>query len=136
MKKYVNFSFFYAILGLCGGVFYREFTKLYDYVDLRTQLAFLHVHLLVLGMVMFLILAIFEKLLHISQSKKIKAFLITYNLGVLWTVTVMIVRGVMQVVGFDGGAAVSGIAGLGHIILTVGIVLLFLILKERIKAQQ
>ncbi len=43
----------------------------------------------------------------------------------------MAVRGVMQVVGFDGGAAVSGIAGIGHILITVGLVLFFLILKER-----
>ena len=39
--------------------------------------------------------------------------------------------GVMQVVGFDGGATVSGIAGIGHILITVGLVLFFLILKER-----
>ena len=46
-------------------------------------------------------------------------------------------RGVTQVLsiplspGLD--AAISGIAGLGHVMLGVGIVLFFLILKKRIK---
>ena len=25
MKKYINIAFIYGILGICGGVFYREF---------------------------------------------------------------------------------------------------------------
>lgn len=62
-----------------------------------------------------------------------KSFMIFYNLGLCWSVAVMAVRGVMQVVGFDGGAAVSGIAGIGHILITVGLVLFFLILKEKSK---
>lgn len=131
MKKYINIAFIYGILGICGGVFYREFTKFMDFVDMRTQLAFLHVHLFVFGMIMFLLVAVFEKLLNISESKKMKSFMIFYNLGLCWSVAVMAVRGVMQVVGFDGGAAVSGIAGIGHILITVGLVLFFLILKER-----
>ena len=53
MKKYINIAFIYGILGICGGVFYREFTKFMDFVDMRTQLAFLHVHLFVFGMIMF-----------------------------------------------------------------------------------
>ena len=133
MKKYINIAFIYGILGLCGGVFYREFTKFMDFVDMRTQLAFLHVHLVVFGMIMFLLVAVFEMLLNRSESKKMKSFMIFYNLGLCWSVAVMAVRGVMQVVGFDGGAAVSGIAGVGHILITVGLVLFFLILKEKSK---
>ena len=124
MKKYINIAFIYGILGICGGVFYREFTKFMDFVDMRT-------HLFVFGMIMFLLVAVFEKLLNISESKKMKSFMIFYNLGLCWSVAVMAVRGVMQVVGFDGGAAVSGIAGIGHILITVGLVLFFLILKEK-----
>lgn len=70
MKKYINIAFIYGILGICGGVFYREFTKFMDFVDMRTQLAFLHVHLFVFGMIMFLLVTVFEKLLNISESKK------------------------------------------------------------------
>ena len=133
MKKYISIALIYGILGSCGGVFWREFTKFMDCVDMRTQLAKLHVHLFVFGMIMFLLVAVFEKLLNISESKKMKSFMIFYNLGLCWSVAVMAVRGVMQVVGFDGGAAVSGIAGIGHILITVGLVLFFLILKEKSK---
>ena len=71
MKKYINIAFIYGILGICGGVFYREFTKFMDFVDMRTQLAFLHVHLFVFGMIMFLLVAVFEKLLNIRIRQHI-----------------------------------------------------------------
>ena len=51
MKKTVNYAMIYAILAMIGGVFYREFTKFQGFSG-RTDLAFVHTHLFLLGMVM------------------------------------------------------------------------------------
>ena len=52
-KKFINTSFLYAILAMIGGVFYREFTKINQFVG-ATALGKVHVHLFVLGMIFFL----------------------------------------------------------------------------------
>ncbi len=126
-KSCIWIAFSYAIAGLIGGVFYREFTKVFTYVD-RNTLGFLHVHLLVMGMIMFLVISLFNEKLHLDRTKLWKPFLIVYNIGLPFTVSMLIVRGVMQVIGYDGGAVVSGIAGVAHIILGAGIILFFIML--------
>ena len=133
MKKMLNLSFLYAVLAMVGGVFYREFTKLNGFTG-RTALGVVHTHLFLLGMVMFLLVALFAVRLPLTGQKTFKPFLITYNIGVPLTVVMLIVRGVPQVLGMELGkgmdAAISGIAGIGHILTGVGIVLLFLALRK------
>ncbi|MEG2097890.1 MAG: DUF2871 family protein, partial [Pseudoflavonifractor sp.] len=58
MKKMMNLSFLYAILAMVGGVFYREFTKFNGFSG-RSTLGFVHGHLFLLGMVVFLVVALF-----------------------------------------------------------------------------
>ncbi len=58
MKKLINTSFLYLILALAAGVFYREFTKFNSFTG-KTTLAVVHTHLFVLGVLLFLILALF-----------------------------------------------------------------------------
>jgi len=41
-----------------------------------------------------------------------------------------------QVTGADTSSAIAGIAGLGHILLTAGLILLFLGLGKRLKADR
>lgn len=136
MKKTLHLAFIYAILAMVAGVFYREFTKFNDFNG-QTTLAFLHTHLFMLGMFMFLIITIFIKLFAIDKAKQYTRFLIVYNLGLLITITMLVVRGIVQVMQSNISNAtssmISGIAGLGHITLSVGIILLFLCLKECIK---
>ena len=48
--------------------------------------------------------------------------------------TMLTVHGSMTVLGGQAGAAIAGIAGLGHILLTIGLVLLFIALRDRVKA--
>lgn len=60
MKKLLKVSFIYVILALVGGVFYREFTKWNGFTGI-TSLADIHVHLMVLGVFMFMILALFAQ---------------------------------------------------------------------------
>ncbi|MEG2421782.1 MAG: DUF2871 family protein, partial [Oscillospiraceae bacterium] len=58
MKKYLNLSLIYAIAAMVGGVFYREFTKFNGYTGV-TALGKVHTHLFLLGMVIFLLVALF-----------------------------------------------------------------------------
>ncbi|MDE6476350.1 MAG: DUF2871 domain-containing protein [Erysipelotrichaceae bacterium] len=135
MKIFYKISGSYAILALIGGVFYREFTKFNNYTQ-QTSLAFLHVHLFALGMLMHLLLMLFENQFSISQTKAFKKFILFYNIGLITTVIMMIVRGVMEVlnVAMSSGldASISGVAGIGHILLAIGIFFLYRMFSQAI----
>ena len=135
MKKIMNTSFIYAILGMVAGVFYREFTKILDYTG-DTVLGVIHVHLLTLGMVFFLIVLLIEKNFSVSKSKHYNKFYAIYNGGLALTVVMFLVRGVTQVLGTEMSkglnASISGFSGIGHALIGIGLVLFFLSLKEQI----
>lgn len=138
MKKCLNISFVYAVASLLGGVFYREFTKFNGFEGI-TVLGKVHTHLFMLGLVMFLITALFTahfKQLH--EKKTFKAFMCIYNIGVPLTTVMMVVRGITEVLGTElskgANGAISGIAGIGHIITGTGIVLLLISLKKCAKS--
>ncbi len=133
MKKYINLSFIYFIFAMIAGVFYREYTKFVGFTD-RSSLSLVHGHLLALGMIMFLIVALFSMKFDFKNNKKIKLFYKIYNPGVILTAVMLFVRGMVQVnntvisKGLD--ASISGISGIGHLLLLVGLVFMFLALKE------
>lgn len=133
MKKFINLAFIYAILAMVGGVFYREFTKFVGFTG-KTTLAFVHLHYFVLGVVIFLILAIFSNFTDLENSKKLKPFMITYNIGLNFMIVMFIVKGITQALEIEMTkttlAMISGFAGIAHITLGVGIILLFLMLKS------
>ena len=133
MKKYLNLSLIYAIAAMAGGVFYREFTKYNNFTGV-TALGKVHAHLFLLGMLVFLIVALFAARNDLTKFKTFRAFLWTYNIGVPLTAVMLLVRGVTQVLGLTlssgFSAAISGIAGIGHILVGVGIILLLVTLKK------
>lgn len=135
MKRFAKLSFFYSIFGLLLGVFYREFTKLNDFTG-KTVLGGLHTHVLVSGVFFFLIVLLLEKSFELTKNKKFNKFFITYNVGLLLSVIMMAIRGCVEVLDLDISSAmdssISGIAGLSHIIMTIGYILFFLILLDRI----
>lgn len=135
MKKLLTTALTYCILGLIAGVYYREITKYNNFTG-DTQLSVLHTHLLMLGMFMFIIVLLLEKNFHIMQSKKFNIFYYVYNAGLLLTVGLMTFHGTMTVIGKETGAAVAGIAGLGHILLAIGLIALFLTMYERLKVEK
>lgn len=132
MNKLARASMTYAILGLISGVFYREFTKLNDFSGV-TQLSVLHTHLLILGMFFFLIVLLLDNAFDLSGEKNFKKFYILYNSGFGLTVLMMVIHGIMQVLGKADHAAISGMAGLGHIILSVGLFFFFQSLLSAVK---
>ncbi|MGN0577254.1 MAG: DUF2871 domain-containing protein [Ruminiclostridium sp.] len=140
MKKCLNISIIYAAAAMAGGVFYREFTKFNGY-DGVTVLGKVHTHLFLLGMIVFLLAALFcGHFKSLPEKKLFKAFLCVYNIGVPLTAVMMAVRGVTEVLGTElskgANGAISGIAGLGHIITGTGIVLLLVALKSAAKTEE
>ncbi|MFC5996732.1 DUF2871 domain-containing protein [Pseudonocardia hispaniensis] len=121
----------YLVLGLAGGLYYRELTKAVEFTG-ATELGVVHTHLLVLGMTFFLILIGLERLFGLSRSALFPWFLRTYHAGLLLTVGALAVIGTRTVLGLPSGAALAGVSGLGHILLTVGLALLFGCLRSRL----
>lgn len=136
MKKMVKTAFIYSIAAMIGGVFYREFTKFNGFTG-RTTLSFVHTHLFLLGMVMFLIAGLYTSKLEIQQTKHFKLFYIIYNIGVPITAIMLLVRGIIQVLNINLStalnASISGIAGIGHILTGIGIIFFFLSLIKEAK---
>lgn len=133
MKKYLNIAFAYAVAAMGCGVFYREFTKFSDFTG-RTALASAHTHLFMLGMVVFLLTALFTQVCALEKSRLFRAFLPVYNAGVSLTAVMLLVRGVTQVLdtplSSGASAAISGVAGIGHILTGAGLVLWLMALRE------
>jgi len=133
MKKLIHRAFIYAMAGLAAGVFYREFTKWYGFAD-RTALAFLHPHLLTLGALLCLVAALFVRQIPLIEQRQFSLFLRLHDIGLPFMAIMLGVRGVLQVQGtaLSRGmdAAISGIAGLSHIILGASLVLFFLALRK------
>ncbi len=132
MRKSYYAAHIYMILGVVSGLYYREFTKLNEF-DGRTQLALVHTHLLALGMLGFLIVLALDKLFQLSGTRLFTFFFWFYNAGIAVSAAMMFVHGTQTVLGLSVPTAVSLTAGLGHILLTVGLILLFVLLGKRLK---
>ena len=58
-------------------------------------------------------------------------YLILYHIGLNVTVMMLVVRGIMQVTQMDVAfAAISGIAGIGHILLGIALILILIQIKH------
>ena len=132
MKRYMNTALVYAVLAMAGGVFYREFTKFVGFTG-ETTLSVVHTHYFMLGMALFLLLLLLEKSFSFTTARTGRV-LIVYHVGLNLTAVMFLVRGVAQALGtaLSSGmdAAISGVAGIGHILLGVSLVLLLLQVKR------
>ena len=138
MKRYINTTLLYAILAMGGGVFYREFTKFNGFTA-KTTLSVVHTHYFLLGMVFFLLLLLLEKNFSFTNAKTGRV-LAVYHIGLNLTAVMLVVRGVTQVLAptLSSGmsAAISGIAGIGHILLSVSLMLVLVQIKRSVSAAQ
>ena len=133
MEKYIKIAFVYAVLAMASGVFYRESTKFNEFTA-KTALSVTHLHLFVLGTVVFLLIGLLAGRSNLETLKLFRPTLIVYNVGLPFMVVMFYVRGILQVIGTDLGSgadlAVSGVAVIGHIIMATGIVMLFVSLLK------
>lgn len=136
MKRYINTALLYAVFAMAGGVFYREFTKFNDFTA-QTTLRAVHPHYFLLGMVFFLLLLLLEKNFAFTGVKT-RRVLIAYHMGLNLTSIMLVVRGISQVLGLtiSSGmdAAISGMAGIGHMVLGVSLVLLLVQIRHGVLA--
>ena len=136
MKKYANPALFYAIAAMVFGVFYREFTKFMGFTG-ESALSVMHTHYFMLGMVMFLLMLLLDKQFAFTNGKTGRVLLV-YHAGLNLTGVMFLIRGVTQVLGtpLSSGmnAAISGMAGIGHILLGVSMVLLLVQIKKSVRA--
>jgi len=134
MKRYINLSLLYAVLAMVGGVFYREFTKFNGFTG-KTSLGVVHTHYFLLGMVFFLLLLLLEKNFAFTGAKTGRV-LVVYQVGLNLTAVMLAVRGVTQVLGLPltsgMSAAMSGVAGIGHILLGISLVLVLLQVRRSV----
>lgn len=130
MKKLYYTAFFYAILGLVAGVFYREVTKHSDFTG-DTILVALHTHILALGFLFFLILLVLSKLFLLHESKSFTAGYFVYNAGMLITLGAMTARGLLQMNGTDI-EFLPHIAGLGHTLIGAGFIWFMILLRKKV----
>lgn len=128
MKRLINASIVYAALALVGGVFYREFIKLNGFSTYT---------LFYVGNDVFLILALLEMNLHFMNDRT-KRYVFFYHLGLNLTVIMLMIRGVIQVVYLNSlttalNVVIAGIAGIGHLILGISLIMILISIKNAIK---
>lgn len=138
MKRYTNAALLYAVLAMSGGVFYREFTK-FNGFSAKTTLSVVHTHYFLLGMVFFLLLLLLEKSFSFTSAKTGR-ILAVYHTGLNLTAAMLVVRGVTQVLtptlSSGMNAAISGVAGIGHLLLGVSIILLLTQIRRSVWTAQ
>lgn len=135
MQKIVNTAFIYAIIAMICGVMYREGSKFLE-LAAPTTWSLTHTHFFVLGMIFFLIVLLLEKTFHLTKDRKFQIFYITYNIGLITTGIMLWIRGIFDItknatVTYD--KMISGISGIAHMLLGIGIIIFFIILKNAIK---
>lgn len=132
-RKYFNLALSYAIAAAVAGVFYREFTKYCNFSGV-TSLGKVHTNLFILGMFVFLQLALFTRTQMLEKRQTFRLFLYVYNLGLPLLALTMTLRGIIQVAGITVSqrlsAGLAGVAGVSHLLVGAGIVLLLLTLRK------
>lgn len=134
MRRYANASLAYALIAMTGGVFYRELTKYIGFTG-KTTLSVVHTHYFLLGMVFFLLLLLLEKALAFSGPKTGRVVCL-YHVGLNITGVALFVRGLTQALSWPlssaASAAISGISGIGHLLLGTSIILLLLRIRKSV----
>jgi len=135
IKRLFTSAAVWTTLGLASGLFYREFTRQRDFSGF-TQLSVAHTHALALGTTILLVVLAVTKVFRLDADRRLRWFLLFWNVGLGLTFTMMLMKGSLQVLGaaFADSPMIAGISGLGHMTLTGSFVLFFLILRPALKA--
>ena len=87
-----------------------------------TTLSVVHTHYLILGLD--------EMNVHFVDEK-VNKYLMVYHIGLNMTVVMLVVRGIVQVTQMNVVSyALSGIAGIGHILLGIALILILIQIKH------
>lgn len=134
VKTLMTASILYFFCAMAGGVFYREFTKFFNFTG-KTTLGVIHGHLLVLGTFFFL-LAVICKFTALGEQKLFRPFFLIYNIAFPLMAVTLLIRGIVQVTDYPMtrmlNGMLSGFAGLSHMFLAVALFLLLLAAKKEL----
>ena len=116
----LQFALAYLFFGIFAGAFYREIGKIYP---VEVKMAFLHVHLIVLGFVL-LTLAYLLIRDRAFENARLKKLLTIYNFGMFFSFSAMFLHGMIDGYTPGDGARIGMVAmsGVGHILLTVALI--------------
>lgn len=127
----------WTALGLAGGLYFREFTKLNEFdLSRPTQLGGVHTHALTWGTIFMLVLLGLALLLPaLGADKRMRWGVHLLNAGLVLTVSMMTFKGSVQVLDkpWADSPALAGVAGLGHMTMTAALVLLLLAIGRQLK---
>lgn len=117
------------VLGLVSGMFSRYYLEAMHF-DGDSQLDLLHFHILALGMLVSLVWLALDGVYNLSRNKKwFNLAFWHYNSGVILTLLSMVLIGVHQATGATSvPSMLTGISGLGHVVLTAGLCMFFYVL--------
>lgn len=138
--KEINFAIGYAIAALVMGVIFREFDR-FGLSALPQTMGRIHGHLLSLGTLFMLILAVLQSLGKpagaLSRQKGYTIAFWLYQSGLILMCVMLFVRGMTGLLDGPVNFVISGIAGVGHILLAVGLIwILFDVRKALIEVQK
>lgn len=128
MKTMYKISLSYLIFGLVSGVFHHE-AAYWTHFEGDSALARVHPHALILGGAVFLLMPLMMHAFQIHKQKSFRFFLGFYNVGLMMSLGFMSARGIVQLFRLPipsfADHMIGGMAGIGHVILTIGIGFLF-----------
>lgn len=134
-KHCIRQALIYAVIAMAGGVFYREFTKFRHFTG-TTRLSVVHTHYFLLGMIFFLLLVLLEKSYRFSENKNASKAVLIYQIGLNITGIMLFVRGLIQIlipeISKALDASVSGISGIGHVLLGISLIYILILIKRRV----
>lgn len=136
MKNILKLSVSYLVFALFIGLATHEIAY-WGGFDGQTVLNTVHAHAMILGGGVFLMVPVLMQVFHIHEQKPFKAFLWTYNIGLVMTLGFMSIRGFCELVKWPLSNVfdhmIGGLAGIGHIIFTLGVYLFFKSLFKAVK---
>jgi hypothetical protein len=83
-----------------------------------------------------LIVLVLEKTFALSSSRLFRWFFWIYNAGVVLTSSMLVWHGMLQVQGLESSKMIAGIAGMGHMFVGAGFVLLLISLFRIIRQER
>lgn len=130
----------WTAIGLAGGLYYREFTKVneFDFAS-PSQLGLVHTHALTWGTIFMLVLLGLGVLMPaLTRDRWMRWGVHLLNAGLVLTVGMMAFKGSVQVLGrsWSDSPALAGVSGLGHMTLTASLILLLLAIGRQTKVVQ
>lgn len=128
IKRMYWIALAYIAIGLALGLLNHEIVYWTHFTG-ESVLAEVHPHAIMLGGFVFLSMPLFMKNFGIEKQRSLRIFLWVYNIGLLMTLGLMTARGMSQTLAIPlpsfADHMVGGLAGIGHIILAIGLGFLF-----------